>query len=562
MTKKISGAEYPLAKIFSSDFDYTIPSYQRPYAWTVDEASELFDDLYDFHRKEHEETYFLGSIVLIKEDGKPYAEVIDGQQRLTTLTILVAAIADKLPDEQKSQFVKYIKEPGNEFEGLAPKSRLTLRERDRDFFEKYVQALRFDELFAFDKATLDTEAKLNIQQNSRLIADRIEDKLSSVSELREFASFLVQRCYIVAVCTPTQQSAFRVFSVLNDRGLDLLPTDIIKADIIGRISQDRQDEFTERWEELEVQTGREGFNDLFGHIRMIYAKTKAKRALLEEFKEHVLTLNKSPEYLIEKILEPYADAYLIVKNKNYVSTRNAERVNRLLAWLHRTYNSDWVPPATLFLSQNTGNSEYTLWFFEKLERLSAFLHICGKNINQRIERYAAVINGLWRDHSVGSKIREIELTADEKQEMKSVLNGKIYDLTARRRNYVILRLDSFMSDGAATYDSSILTIEHVLPQTVNGDSEWARTWPAEDLRKQWVHRIANLVPLNRRRNSKAHNFDFKKKKEAYFVGRQGVSSYVTTTQVLNEEQWTPEVVKRRQAQLLDVLYENWELESE
>ena len=60
MSKKISGAEYTLAKIFSSDFEYVIPSYQRPYAWTVDEASELFDDLYDFFLTEPEEGYFLG----------------------------------------------------------------------------------------------------------------------------------------------------------------------------------------------------------------------------------------------------------------------------------------------------------------------------------------------------------------------------------------------------------------------------------------------------------------------------------------------------------------------
>jgi uncharacterized protein with ParB-like and HNH nuclease domain len=70
MSKKISGAEYPLSKIFSSDFDYVIPSYQRPYAWTVDETSELCDDLYDFYQREEEETYFLGSIVLIKEEDK------------------------------------------------------------------------------------------------------------------------------------------------------------------------------------------------------------------------------------------------------------------------------------------------------------------------------------------------------------------------------------------------------------------------------------------------------------------------------------------------------------
>lgn len=58
MAKKISGSEYPLAKIFSSDFEYIIPFYQRPYAWTVDQASELFDDLYDFFRSEEEEGYF------------------------------------------------------------------------------------------------------------------------------------------------------------------------------------------------------------------------------------------------------------------------------------------------------------------------------------------------------------------------------------------------------------------------------------------------------------------------------------------------------------------------
>ena len=89
MSKKISGAEYPLSKIFSSEFDYVIPPYQRPYAWTKDQAGELFDDLYYFFRNEAEDSYFLGSTVLIKDEGKPAAEVIDGQQRLTTITILL-----------------------------------------------------------------------------------------------------------------------------------------------------------------------------------------------------------------------------------------------------------------------------------------------------------------------------------------------------------------------------------------------------------------------------------------------------------------------------------------
>ena len=81
MSNKITGKEYPLSKIFSADFEYHIPGYQRPYAWTEEQAGILFDDLYDFFQTETIDNYFLGSIVLIKEENKPYADVIDGQQR-------------------------------------------------------------------------------------------------------------------------------------------------------------------------------------------------------------------------------------------------------------------------------------------------------------------------------------------------------------------------------------------------------------------------------------------------------------------------------------------------
>ena len=76
---------------------------------------------------------------------------------------------------------------------------------------------------------------------------------------------------------------------------------------------------------------------------------------------------------------------------------------------------------------------------------------------------------------------------------------------------------------------------------------------------QWLHRLANLVPLNQRRNSQAQNHDFERKKKAYFGGKQGVSSYVLTTQVLNTPTWTPDVVEKRQRDLIDVLSESWNL---
>jgi hypothetical protein len=561
MSKKISGAEYPLAKIFSSDFEYVIPSYQRPYAWTIDQASELFDDLFDFYRSEPEEGYFLGSIVLIKEESEPHAEVIDGQQRLTTLTILLSALASILEGTQRDTLRTYIREPGNEFEGLEPKPRLTLRERDAAFFSKFVQALDFEGLCALDDKNLENESQINIKKNSQLFLKRIETTLGNRGEeIKGFVAFLLQRCFLVAVSTPSQQSAFRVFSVMNSRGLDLQPTDIIKADIIGKLATDNErEEYNERWEDMEVELGRGGFNDLFTYVRMIYAKEKAKKSLLEEFRTHVLSTVSEPEALISDVLEPYASALATVRTANYEAVSHADEVNKYLRWLNRIDNSDWMPAAILFLSANKNVPEYVEWFFSRLERLAAFMHLCALNINQRIERYNDVIEALQGAHSISSPVQAVELTDAEKEDMRHVLNGNIYELTPRRRNYLILRLDAFLSDGGASYDPNVLTIEHVLPQTVNEATEWAELWPNEQQRKQWVHRIANLVPLNRRRNSQAQNYDFAKKKSAYFSGKNGVSSYILTTQVLNSARWTPEHLEDRQHQLLGVLQENWRL---
>jgi hypothetical protein len=562
MAKKISGAEYELAKIFSSEFEYVIPTYQRPYAWTVDQASELFDDLFDFFNEENDEGYFLGSIVLIKEEGVPLSEVIDGQQRLTTLTILLSIIASETNGEDRTQLLKYIVEPGNKFEGLSAKPRLTLRERDKDFFAEYIQALQLDTLLALSDAELEKdESKLNIKKNADLLRKSVQMRFGNEPEkLLRFVTFLLQRCFLVAVSTPSQQSAFRVFSVMNSRGLDLQTTDIIKADMIGKITnQESRENYNQRWEDMEVELGRSGFNDLFGFVRMIYAREKPKKALLEEFRSRVIASLDSAEILISEVLEPYAEAMATLISASYKADEDAGQINAYIRWLNRIDNSDWMPTAMCFLKQKPNNTEYVEWFFRNLERLAASMHITGYNVNQRIERYAIIIEALSRTHNLSNPVDAIELTDEEKQRMKTAIDGDVYWLTPRRRSYLVLRLDSFVSDQAAVYDTAILTIEHVLPQTVDPSSEWATRWEDPGQRSAWVHRIGNLVPLNKRRNSQAQNYDFGRKKDAYFLGRSNVSSYALTSQVIQMSEWTPEVVEARQQELLSALIENWKL---
>lgn len=562
MSTKISGKEYQISQIFSSAFDFHIPSYQRPYAWGKEESSTLFEDLYGFYKSEqNEENYFLGSTVLIKEEDKPKADVIDGQQRLTTLSILLSVLTSHFTDDDiKSDYKKYLSEPGRPSLGLAASPRLHLREKDQVFFEKYVQGFNLGELLSLDKASLPTESQKHILENADVFEKKISEKEMNENDLLKFGSFILQGCFLVVVSTPTQKSAYRVFSVMNNRGLDLLPIDIIKADVIGKIDEKKQDAYTQTWEDLEIQATRNGFNDVISHMRMIFVKAKAKKTLLEEFNELVLP-KFTPEELIDNYLSPYTEAYCILKKKGYIATKNAEQVNEYLYWLNKIDNSDWMPAAIKFFASRKDHPDYILWFVRKLERLAAYLQITSKDVNHRIERYAKILNEMNANsnHSSEDKLKSVELTKDEVESFLKVLEGDVYSEKSQRRNYIILRLDSFVASAGASYDPAILTIEHVLPQTVDPETEWAKNWPDETVRNIWVHKIGNLIPLTRKHNSAAQNFDFEKKKEKYFKSKNGVTSYALATQVLNEHEWSLDVVINRQKELIEKFKENWEL---
>lgn len=559
---KITGKEFQLMKIFSPDFDYHIPSYQRPYAWTDEQTGMLFDDLWDFYQAELDDDYFLGSIVLIKEENEPYADVIDGQQRLTTLTILIAAIAERLTGTTRENCNKYLRDPGNELEGLSALPRLHLRDKDQPFFEKYVQDVKLQQLEQLDPEALPDEAQRNIRANCLVLRKKLKEACKSEEDVKQFCKFLVKNCYLVVVCTSNEQSAFRVFSVMNSRGLDLLPIDIIKSQVIGKIPLAERDVYTDKWEDLEMQTSRAGFNDVFTHTRMIFAKIKPKRNLLEEFSEFVMAKTTSKD-LIDQILEPYADAYTILKNKKYIAVQHAGEVNEYLFWLNKIDNSDWMPAAMKFMAEHRNEPDYVLWFVGRLERLASYLHVTAQDINHRIDRYKKVLEEMESrpDHNINDKLTSVELSDQEKQAFVTALEGEIYKMTARRRNYVILRLDSFVSCGGSrsNYDSSVFSIEHVLPQNVMSGSQWEKTWPDVGEREYWLNRIANLVPLTRRHNSAAQNFDFDKKKTTYFAGRNGTTSYPLTTQVINQKEWTPSIVEKRQKELIDVFKNKWDL---
>lgn len=555
---QVTAREVPLHKVFCSDFDFRIPNYQRPYAWKVEQASQLLEDLVDALDRGPGEPYFLGSIVLVQSKESTRAEVIDGQQRLTTLTILLAALRDLTSNEQlAAELEKMIQEPGTIITNLPARPRLALRDRDAKFFENYVQTRgSITDLLACKPDALATDAQRAVHDNAKAL----HAELLTWPEDRRLAlvQMLGDRTILVVVSTPDQSSAHRIFSVMNARGLDLSPADIFKSQVIGILDDHLADAYSEKWENAEDSLGRDDFADLFLHVRMIFAKERAKRELLKEFPEQVLSNylpSKATEF-VDNVVVPYADAYEELRDFSYSSHTGAEQVNAWFKRLSRLDNNDWRPPALWALRHHHDDPTWLDSYFKALERLAASMLIRREYATPRALRYADLLRQLDAGDDLDADA--FSLTAEEKADTLHRLDGELY-LASNVRKYVLLRLDEALAKNpGVTYDHPLITVEHVLPQNPSNGSDWMEAF-TEDQRAHWTHRLANLVLLNRRKNSEAQNFDFAKKKAKYFVSSQGVAAFALTTQVLGQDSWTPQVLEARQSALLKSLTSEWAL---
>ncbi|HEV2780196.1 MAG TPA: DUF262 domain-containing protein [Actinophytocola sp.] len=554
--KKLEAHEVPLSKVFSSDYEFAIPDYQRPYTWGVEQATQLLEDLYEAVERDPDDPYFLGSIVLVKEANAPLAEVIDGQQRLTTLTILLSVLRELCDNPTDAgNLDKLIWEPGDTIQDLASRPRVRLRRRDEDFFRKHVQdrgALAVLEAGVAPANDAQERIVANVRELRRLLG-----KKSDVERLA-LAKTIVQRTFLVVVSTSDLTSAYRIFSVMNSRGVELAPADIFKSKVIGALLDDLKEKYAARWEDLEADLGREAFSDLFSHIRMVYMKVRAREQLLLEFDNHVLNryLPDRPTDFVDSVLEPYGRAYLDILNSDYQSVPDAGVINRWLRRLHRLDNFDWQAPTLWALTNHQFDSDWLVEFLRRLDRLCAWMLVRRYNTHGRGQRIGQLLRELDAGHGLNSPA--LDLTNDERAEMISRLEGEIYIQTTVRK-YVLIRLDELLSDPPVfQHEPKIVTVEHVLPQSPKADSEWCWQFTPEQ-RAHWTHRLANLVLLSRTKNGEAQNFDFATKKTRYFRSRSGVSNFPLTTQVLATDAWTPEVLEQRQSDLIGTLTRAWDL---
>lgn len=552
----IEASQKFLKDIFLSDaYRFEIPSYQRPYSWTTKEARELLEDLMEA-MDEGQNDYFLGSFVLVKQPKSKHAEVVDGQQRLTTLTILFAVLRDLSEDDKVRDYVDTFITVGRDPIERASSGDPILKVRDkpgeRAAFGRIVQEIGAT---SQKKSRRDGEAgSVNHYIENAALFRAV---LSGLAEerLRDIVAFLRARCLVVVVEVPTATAARRIFQVLNARGLDLQPTDILKARLLDNIPSGRQEAYAKIWEAHEEAIGRAAFAQLFAHIRMIHAMRKPKTALEDDFEKDVSLFVKEPVRFMDELLSPVVDAYVACRDDEIARDRFGNTAAALLRALWRVDNSDWLPPVLAYL-HFVDSADGFVDFLQKFERLTAYLFVTRQRVNERINRSAAVLRVIKTSKTPENVLEDpaLELSKSEKKEFKEFLDGDLY-LMPRVRMPVLLRIDEVMSDGAVTYHGKE-TIEHVLPQ--DPSQAWQGIFDQEQ-REEWTHHIANLVLLSRIKNSQANNRAFSEKKVGYFSDTYGKTKYVLTQDVLKADEWNLDALTARRKKLRKLMHGIWDL---
>lgn len=575
-TSRIEAKETRIGDLFSESFMFKIPIYQRPLSWSKDNFDQLFEDVFD-SMNNNDEQYFMGSIILRETEGKNQYELVDGQQRLSALTILLAVIRDSTDDEDLRDKISnsWIYQREDRYKQIPAVMRITPWEDLQELFKKYVYSLDGTSAFAkdFDKGLIRYKDSQDPTYHLWEAISTFKGKLGQIEDLKHFVTYLLNYVYMVYIKTSGLTSAFRLFSVLNARGLRLSTCDLLKSENLGIIKDDREKEAGAHiWRNIEEGLGREELENLIGHIRTIKTKEKARLGMYEEYQRLFKRgeLEKGAKFI--GFVREMADIYdeKVLQGQNNLD--NAEKRNKykiIVDMMNRFIPfSDWVPPLMRFCHRfNT--DEYLLDFLSRLEQKVVVEWAAGFSPTERITSLNRIIRLIEEtskpkevvdkllfyrgdEEAKGKKARILDF--GKKHEIRSVLEGRLdetqfYSIYGGRfARYMLLRVDMELWDleNFAGYPGTI-TVEHVLPQTPSKDSVWIKLF-SEQEREEWTNKFGNLVLLSGRKNSKAQNYDFEKKKEIYFRGKS--TPFKITQELDDYTLWNVESIKKRQAELI------------
>ena len=576
MAQKIESDKLFLKDVFQKW--YRIPEYQRPFVWGADQVTELLDDVYRARQSNGDSQYFLGSMVLKKSDKQDgstrYEEydLLDGQQRLTTLFLITAVVRDLTPDSneaRKKTCRDTIYQMANPDDNIPERSRIVfdIRDKVRDFVDTYVKpdggTLKESELRLFSQNS-DEDISIRNMANAILIINGFFKKGNSVDE---FFPFFRSNVLMIYVATEELEDAFHLFTVMNNRGIKLRNSDILKAENLAKVTDASvRTKYAKIWEGIEEYFG-EDFDNFLSHLRTVLVKQKAGYNLLKEYEDNIyapkefdritkkysskpplLTKGKSTFDFIDRYYKHYLDLF---DDDNYSLTNSFELYN-VLALMRFGLEADyWIAPLLRYYEKYKSNQ--LIKFLYLLDSKFSSDWIIGLTPTDRIENTNAIIKEIETATDQNSLFASPVFKV-ETQDLLRVLSGGIYG--RRYGRYLLLKIDlAYLGHTTKFSPPQTISIEHILPQTPAAGSQWRSDFSDLD-REKWTNRLGNLILLSRRKNAAQSNLDYLQKKKKYFI--KNVELFSNSVRIFNTyNTWTLEDLQKNHKNTLSKIFTSY-----
>jgi len=537
-----------IKKLFGdSDSLYQIPRYQRAYSWGDDQLEKLWDDLIE--AKENDPNYFLGSVITAKsEDSTSYLDIVDGQQRLTTLTILLCVYRDLFPN---------INEDILDTDPFAIDNKVigsSIRFNDR--FERLRLRTHSNHQSDFDSIVLNGDTT-NLKKPTKQDLRKDEPKHKFINTAHFFTNklkvlgkddagglinYLFNSVKIIRIDCQSVAFAIKLFQVLNDRGLDLSNADLIKSFLIGQIQKkyigdgelkkQKEDQFMDDWKVCENYSNdtQTSLNDLFVMYEYYTLAQNPKKSLYDEL---VIQFSDKDSNQIINNVKLFVENY---KREIY------EREDKLTySFFYISWGMYW---RTILLTALTENySDYNE--FVKLFRRYYYLNwIAGFTLTKIKQTSFNIIKWLKENRTLEFIKSELELNLSQNDTIRRATENLKGDIYYESWCKPLL----FMIEYQQTDDSSLnffemsdtkIQVEHILPRAYKSNVEWNTKFEGNDTISNWINTGGNLTLLSGKKNRDASNYSFEKKiiayngKGYYAEDSEGITAFRITQNIVN-----------------------------
>lgn len=541
-------------ELFGNGKSYRVPHYQRDYSWSEENWEDLWNDIVEL-QSNREDRHYMGALVVEGKNDREYL-IIDGQQRLATLSLFALAVIGKLKamaekgidpqanlERAHELRIRFIgeKDPAS----LTESSRLILNDTDNAFYQDYLVQIRAPlnprglpksnrllwDCFRYFTGRLDELE--NLKQNGQALAGLLSDTVA-------------RQLLFILITVDDEINAYTVFETLNARGLELTTTDLLKNYLFSRVHTTTDLEALQRrWRSLIATIGQERFPEFLRyHLLCEHPKIRSQR-LFKLVRDRART---APDvFTLLEALEKRAELFAALSDPNhgywvelpearpYIKELILFRVRQMTPLLFAAWEcfarEDFVRVLKLI---STISFRYTIVSSLNTNLLEPSYHLAAK----------AVLEGEARTPATVFDCLKPIYVDDVKMQQDFAL--LVIDTGGQRNKlakYILARLEQDASSRACDPDTDPGTVEHILPE--NPADPWKEHFPPQ-LWEASVYRLGNLTLLEPSINRTLGNSAYADKLAAYNRSAYGLTKRIPE---IAPEHWTMELLEERQRRL-------------